>query len=140
MLETFNGLLDEYASHQGYIARAKSQAARFSPAVVAKVIHDHELKASQTAAEIAPLVPSIEQSIQDIDDQRAALSLDKGEADERLEELSLRNYIGELTDDQLEEQSSELREAQESAGEKLASLDEQRGAYADALDRWASMS
>jgi len=140
LLNTFNTHLDEYARHREYIRRARAQAGKFSSGVVEKVILDHEIKSSATADEILPLVPELEAGVAGIDGERAEIEGEKSTADEQMEELQLRQAIGELTDDEFDEASKELRETLESANSRLAELQADRDKLSTSLDRWAELA
>lgn len=140
LLTNFGGLLDEYAQHREYIAKAQAQAEKFSKAVIEKVVLDHEVKSSGVADSVLPLVPQIEAHIAEIDAATAGINKDKTGADEEYQELELRNAIGELEEDEFETLSSDLKAKLDEADARLTELAEDRGAHADALARWVELA
>ncbi|MEC8424488.1 MAG: FHA domain-containing protein [Myxococcota bacterium] len=140
LLTKFGGLLDEYAQHREYIAKAQGQAEKFSNAVIEKVVLDHEVKASGVADGILPLVPEIEARIAEIDCDVAGDNNDKAGADEQYQELELRNAIGELAEGEFETLSADLKAKLDSSDARLAELAETRAAHADALARWVDLA
>lgn len=140
MLETFSALLDRYETHRSYIARAKAHSEKFSKAVIEKVILDHEIKASEVADGVLPLVPDLQGRVSEIDDEKSAIIKDKADADESVEELLLRKEIGELSDEEYQELTHELRAKLEEANARVQALEEERAILAAAIDRWVGMA
>jgi predicted component of type VI protein secretion system len=140
LLATFNRHVDQYSQHREYIRRARVQASRFSTAVIEKVVLDHSIKASAVADEILPHVPQIEARMGEIDGHRDAIHAEKASSDERMEELTLRQAIGEITDAEFDEQSFDLREALDSANARLEALSGERDLLSQALDRWVALA
>jgi hypothetical protein len=140
LLTNFGGLLDEYAQHREYIAKAQAQAEKFSKAVIEKVVLDHEVKSSGVADSILPLVPEIEAHIAQVDADTKGINEDKAGADEQYQELELRNAIGELEEDEFESLSSDLKAKLDEADARLGELAEDRAAHADALARWVELA
>lgn len=140
LLSNFNGLVDSYAEHREYIERAQAQASKFSKAIIEKVVLDHEVKSSAVADQILPVVPELEAKIDEIDAEVSQINEEKGGADEKMEEMQLRQLIGELTDDEFETESKDLREKLEVANGRLESLESDRGQLQGALDRWVELA
>jgi hypothetical protein len=140
LLTNFGGLLDEYAQHREYIAKAQAQAEKFSKAVIEKVVLDHEVKASGVADGVLPLVPEIESHIVSIDDDTAGINEEKAGADEQYQELELRNAIGEMESEEFESISADLKTKLDEADARLSALAEDRAAHADALARWVDLA
>ncbi len=140
LLTNFNALLENYAEHRNYIRRAKTQSDKFSPAVIEKVVLDHEIKSSGVADELLPLVPEIEAQLRQIDDEKASINNRKARADEQMEELQLRQAIGELSDEDFESLGGDLRAELDLANGRLEALDGDRGQLQGALDRWVDLA
>jgi hypothetical protein len=136
----FVALLDQYSQHREYIRRARSQAARFSSAVVEKVIFDHEVKASGVAERILPLVPALQSRVDDIDAEKASIHREKASSDEEMQELELRLAIGETDEDGFNDASSALRDTLAQAESRLAGLDDERGGLSATLARWVELA
>jgi hypothetical protein len=140
LLTNFGGLLDEYARHREYIAKAQAQAEKFSKAVIEKVVLDHEVKSSGVADGVLPLVPEIESHIAQVDADTAGINQDKTGADEEYQELELRNAIGEMESGEFETLSSDLKSKLDEADSRLAELAEDRAAHTEALARWVELA
>jgi len=140
LIQEFNTLVDEYAQHRAYIDKAQAQAAKFSAAVIEKVILDHEIKSSDVASKILPQVPGLQEAVAGIDTEKEQINVDKAGSDEKMEELQLRAAIGEMEDAEFEEQSRELRETLDSATGRLEALDADRDSVQSALDRWVELA
>ncbi len=139
-LSSFNSHVDSYAQHREYIRRALAQAERFSAGIIEKVVLDHSVKASQVADEILPLVPTLEGRIGEIESAKADINARKANSDEEMEELTLRQAIGEMTDDEFEEQTRELRAKLDEANGELEELDSELGDLQTAIDRWVELA
>ncbi|RME22811.1 MAG: FHA domain-containing protein [Deltaproteobacteria bacterium] len=140
LLTEFSGLLDQYAKHRDYIDKAQAQAEKFSKAVIEKVILDHEVKSATVADSILPIVPKLLEAVSEIDAAKAKINEDKAGADEAMEELLLRQTIGELSEEEFEAQSADLRATLDSAADRLAELDADREKLQGAIDRWAELA
>ncbi|MEL6346360.1 MAG: FHA domain-containing protein [Myxococcota bacterium] len=140
LLKNFNDLLDEYRGHREYITRARAQASRFSSAVIEKVVLDHEIKSSAIADQILPLVPEIEQKIASIETDKSSIVDGKSSSDETLQELELRHLIGEMSDAEFDEATSELRATVDQANGRLDSLDDELKSYSEALESWVILA
>lgn len=140
LLSNFNALVDSYAEHREYINRAQSQGSKFSKAIIEKVVLDHEVKASAVADQILPVVPELEAKVDEIAGEIAQINSEKGSADETMEELQLRQMIGELTDDEFEAESGDLREKIDGANGRIEALETDQGALQGALDRWVELA
>ncbi len=140
LLSSFNGHVDQYAQHREYVRRAKAMGGRFSSSVIEKVILDHEVRASGVADSILPLVPGIEGRISDIDAERASIEGGKADSDVRMEELTLRQAIGEIDEGEFNELSAELRATLDDANGRLEVLDAERADLAQALARWTELA
>ncbi|NOY24607.1 MAG: FHA domain-containing protein [Oligoflexia bacterium] len=140
LIKEFNELADEYAKHRDYIDKAQAQAAKFSAAVIEKVVLDHEIKSSGTADLILPHVPTLQAGIADVDTEKAQINTEKASSDDKMEELQLRAAIGELEDAEFEELSKELKETLDKAANRIAELDDVRDTLQAALDRWVELA
>lgn len=140
LLSSFNGHVDQYAQHREYVRRAEAMAPRFSRDVIEKVVLDHEIKASAVAEDVLPLVPSIEERVDAIDAEKADIEEGKASSDAQMEELTLRQAIGELSDEDFEAQTGSLRETLESANARLDELNGERTLLTEALGRWVELA
>ncbi|MFH1466246.1 MAG: FHA domain-containing protein [Pseudomonadota bacterium] len=140
ILKEFNEHLDRYATHRGYIDRARAHAHKFSAAVVEKVILDHEIKSTEVAEEVLPLVPHLQEVMANLEAQRAAIINNKASAEEQMEELNLRQAIGELSDEEFEATSAAFKGELEQAGERVAAIDAEHATLSTALERWVELA
>lgn len=137
---TFSGLVGKYAQHREYIRRAQAQAHKFTSGVVQKVILDHEIQASKVADELLPLVPSLEDTIDDLAAQQRQITADKAASDERFQELELRLAIAELPEDEFELAAADLRAELDAANSRLAALEADRERFSGLLSQWVSLA
>lgn len=142
LLDALNGLVGRYEQHRHYIEKAKAQAAtgKFNNAVVEKVILDHEIKASDLADQVAPLLPRLSELSAGLEGDRARIEASKGTVDEQIQEFELRAAIGELGDEDFEKSVAELRQSQATANERIAAIDADLGDLRGALTRWADVA
>jgi hypothetical protein len=140
LLSSFNGHVDQYASHREYVRRAAGMAERFSPEVIEKVVQDHELKGSEVAADILPLVPELEGRLNAIDAEKDTIEEGKAASDAKMEELTLRQAIGEIDDGEFDSLSEELRGTLDDANGRLDGLNGERDELSNALGRWVELA
>jgi hypothetical protein len=140
LLSSFNEHLASYGSHREYVRKATAMAERFSPEVIGKVVQDHEAKSSDVAETILPLVPDLEARIAEIDAEKASIGEGKAASDAKMEELTLRQAIGELADDEFNSLSEELRQTLDEANGRLEGLDGERDELATALAGWVELA
>lgn len=140
LIATFTALVDEYAKHRDYIQKAKAQAAKFSPAVIEKVILDHEIKSSAAAEAVLPHVGALVQAIGAIDAEKAEIDQGRSGSVEQMEELELRLAIGEIEDAEFQDLAGNLRQTLDGAASRVQALDDDRQGLQAALDRWVSLA
>ena len=136
LLQNFNELLDSFETRRGYIDKAKTQAKKFKPEVIEKVVRDHEVKSTEISDQIIPLVPRIQSELGSLEESRDATKGKKIGIDEQMEELDLRKAIGELEETEYESASSELRLTQMELEERLEEIQSARDTLDAALQRW----
>ncbi|MCB9791834.1 MAG: FHA domain-containing protein [Alphaproteobacteria bacterium] len=140
LLTNFNGLLDQYAELRGYIDRAKAQEGKFSAATIERVILKNEIKSQEVGDEIRPLVPDIEAVLLELHTEIEGIRAKKASADEEMEELQLRQIIGELTDEEFDAASANFREQLGKAEARISELSAEQDEHQGALDRWLDMA
>lgn len=139
-LSSFNAHVDNYAQHREYIRRALAQAERFSSSIIEKVVLDHSVKASAVADDILPLVPDLEGRIAAIEASKGEINERKANSDEEMEELTLRQAIGEITDEEFEDLTRELRASLDEANGELEELNREQADIQTAIDRWVELA
>lgn len=142
LLDALNGLVGRYEQHRHYIEKAKGQAAtgKFNNAVVEKVILDHEIKSSDIADQVAPLLPKLSELAKALEADRGTIEASKGTVDEQIQEFELRAAIGELGEEDFEKSVAELRQSQSTANERIAVIDADLADIRGALTRWADLA
>ncbi|HCH62265.1 MAG: hypothetical protein CL927_08710 [Deltaproteobacteria bacterium] len=140
LLSSFNEHLASYSSHREYVRRAQAMAERFSPGVIEKVVLDHELRSTSVAEEILPLVPNIEARVAEIDAEKATIEEGKATSDAKMEELTLRQAIGEISDEEFDSLGQELRQTLDEANGRLDILNGERDELTGALGSWVELA
>ncbi|MSQ04157.1 MAG: FHA domain-containing protein [Myxococcales bacterium] len=140
LLKSLNGHIAKYEQHRQYIEKARGQLAKFSSGVVEKVILDHEVKSSSVVDLVAPLLPEIRLLVAALDVEKAQVTSSKGGVDEQLQELELRQLIGEITDKEFKSQSAGLRSNAASSNERIAGIDASLAELNGGLDRWVAVA
>ncbi len=139
-LKEFNEHLEAYGTHRSYIDRARAHAHKFTSSVVEKVILDHEIKSTEVAELIMPLVPQLQGALAELDGQRQQINEKKAGSEEQMEELTLRKEIGELTDEDFEQLTAELKAGLEEAGQRVGEIDAEHGTLEEALQKWFELA
>ncbi len=140
LLNTLNALAAKYEQHRQYIDKAKAAASKFSSAVVEKVILDHEIKSSQVADEVNPLMPRFAELIAGLEGEKANISASKSTVDEQIAELELRHDIGELDDGDFEAQVADLRNNAAGANDRIAAIDADLAELGGGRDKWINLA
>ena len=142
LLSTFNGHLDDYAELRSFIDKAQAQAesGKFAASTIEKVVLRNEIKSSEIADDIRPLVDNLQGVITDLEGQIQATNEKKASADEEMEELQLRQIIGELSDEDFEAEAAAFKAELDAAEGSLAGLQEELEAFTSALDRWVDVA
>ena len=138
LFRSLASLSSKYEQHRVYIEKARAQAAtgKFNNAVIEKVVLDHEIKSSDVADQVNPLLPQVAELLAAIESEKAKIEASKGTVDEQIQELELRAMIGELTDGELGKETADLRANQSNANERIAALQSDWDALDGALQRW----
>ena len=140
LLESFKSHLEEYAKLRTFIDRAQEQGGKFSAATIEKVVIKNEISSIGVAEKIRPQVAEIEAVLASLQDQIDEVNSKKASADEEMEELQLRQAIGELSDEEFEAEASTFKEELDSAGDRLESLESDRGDFSESLHRWVELA
>lgn len=140
LLSTLNGHISKYEQHRHYIEKAKAQAAKFSSGVVEKVILDHEIKSADLAEQVGPLLPELRAIAAALEGEKAGIAASKGGVDEQIQELELRQLIGEISEEDFKKESAGLQENAASANERIAGIDASLEELNSALGRWIALA
>lgn len=142
LLEKLNGLVTKYQQHRGYIEKARVQAAsgKFNAQVIEKVLLDHEIKASVVAEEISPLLPSLQNLIDALVQEKSSVRAGNSGVDEAVQELELRAAIGELTEDEFNTEVADLRTRLDGANSRISAIDSELDELQGALNGWADLA
>lgn len=138
LLAEFKAQLELFDKYQTYIDKAKSYADKFNPAVVEKVISDNTAKIQEVANVLDPLIPDMRSVLADLDGARQSVQQGVEDARMEVEELELRQVIGELTDDEFDEATSGLKAKIEGADAEISDIDGELEDYRSTLERWTS--
>jgi hypothetical protein len=136
LLSQFQAKVDEFARYQAFIDKARAQADRFAPEVVAKVISSNESKAMVVVEDLIPLTGDVVDVIEALRADRAGIESATADSTLRMQELELRQAIGELDDDAFAQESADLRVALDQAQERIAAIDTEAESFSAALERW----
>lgn len=138
LLAEFNSHLEKLDQYQSFIDKARDMSGKFSSAVVEKVVSDNTAKIQEVHAAVEPLLSQMKDAVASIEAEKAEVASGVEDARLRLEELELRKMIGEIDDEQFDEQSAAAREEVEGVDGRIASLDEQLASFHGALEAWGA--
>ncbi len=139
LLSKFNGQVDLFEKYQTFIDKAQSQSGRFSAAVVERVIADNKAKSMELVGEILPMTSDLDAVITSLEGERDGITQGVADSQLRLEELELRNMIGELDSDAFEAESAEVKTIVETADAKVAAIEEELEGFRAAVARWMEL-
>ncbi len=139
LLVAFTERVDQFERYQGFIDKARSQQGKFAPAVVEKVISDNEQKSMEIVSEIVPLMSDMEQVIGGIDAQRTEALDSAKDSQFKLEELELRLAIGDLSDEDFQQESMDFKSTVDSTDARVSELDQDAEEFREALGRWSEL-
>jgi hypothetical protein len=140
LLSQFNDHLAEYGKLRGFIARANAQEGKFSAATIERVVMKNEISSQEISETIQPLVPQLAQVIDDLSGEIATVEAKKASAGEEMEELELRQIIGELTDEEFASEAASFKADLEAADGRIAALQEELGRFSSSLDEWTGLA
>ncbi len=140
LLGSLNGLVAKYEQHRNYIGKAKSQQGKFSGAVIEKVILDHEIKSSEVADQVIPLLPTLDSLVSALEGEKASISELKSGVDEQIQELELRAAIGEMTDKEFEKEVKGLRSKVAGDNLRIGKIETDLAELCAARDAWVKLA
>lgn len=135
-LPRFTSLVDRFEQTQNFIDQAHAKADRFRPEVIARVVEGHKRTIDDLLVDILPLLDDVEGAAATADQQRA--EIEEGGVSSRLmlEELELRNLIGEIENDTWEAERAPHADRIAAVDSDLAAVDARIAELRDALLRW----
>lgn len=139
LLAEFESQLEQFEKFQTFIEKAQNYSDKFNPAVVEKVISDNTEKCAEIAAQLDPLVGDLRALISQAEQERESVKQGVSDAKMNAEELSLRLAIGELSQEEHDELSGDLRERIEAADSRIAEIDAGTAALQAVFDRWSAL-
>ncbi len=138
LLAEFRAQLDLFDKYRSFIEKAKSHQERFNPVVVEKVIRDNTDKIQEVADALDPIVGDMKQVIADLEADRQGVHDGVAAARLELEELELRQTIGEIDDEEFESRGADLQAQIGNADADVAGIDAELAQFNEALERWLS--
>jgi hypothetical protein len=139
LLKEFTSKVDEFARYRQFIEKAESQRAKFAASVVEKVIASNEQKAMGVVEELIPLTMDVESVVSDLDEARRGVIAGAEDSKLQLEELELRQAIGELTDKEFASQTKDLKAQISASDTQVAGIDGELESFNGVLVRWADL-
>jgi hypothetical protein len=134
--EQFDGKVSEFEKYQGFIAKTKELADKYSAEVVEKVIGDNDARSMETAGELMLIVGDVESFMAALEGKRTE-TLEGAEAQRMaLQELDLNLMIEAIDQETYDAQSAEMKIAVESADEIVAAIDLELEAFEGVTVRW----
>ncbi len=139
LLSEFESRVNKFEKYQSFIEKAKSQAGRFAAAVVDKVIADNQEKSMEVVGEIIPLLSDMEGVIEQLNSEKETSQESAKDSTFKLEELELRQMIGDLTDEAFETEAAEFKAVVENTEITVAGIDEELVSFHAAISRWQEL-
>lgn len=140
LLGALNGFVAKYEQHRNYISKAQSQLGKFSQAVIEKVILDHEIKSSEVADSVIPLLPNLDELVAALEGEKASITELKSGIDEQIQELELRAAIGEMTEKEFEKEVKGLRAKVAGDNSRIGKIESDLGELIAARDNWIRLA
>ena len=139
LLSSFTEKVDEFAKYREFIDKAQAQAEKFSAAVVERVVSTNTEKSEVVVGEIILLLTDMESVVLDLTGQKDEILAGRESSGAKLEELELRQAIGELTDEEFEKEAKELKTSVATIDEQVAVIDDELSGYSVQLERWTEL-
>ena len=140
LLQQLNDSLDEYKKFQGFIEKAEAQAGKFSDAVIEKVCLDNQIKSMEVSDRVVPILPEIQAHVAELQGKLDEIETGRSTTGDALEELNLRKAIGEMTDEEYDDEAKDLKKDVDGAGSQIDEIREELDAFQAALTRWQELS
>ena len=135
-LPRFTSLVDRFEQTQNFIDQALAKADRFRPEVIARVVEGHKRTIDDLLVDILPLLDDVEGAAAASEQERAEIEAGGAASRLTLEELELRNLIGELENEDWEAARGPHAERIAAVDSDLATIDARISELRDALLRW----
>jgi chromosome segregation ATPase len=138
-LHRFEADLNRIATLSGYIEKALALADSFRPQVVDKVVNGHRATLAQLALDLMPVVIELEDEVREHQDALAALGQLESEARRQLDELELRQLIGEMNADDFLDEAAPHQAALDSVAARRAPHERSIARASEELGRWQTL-
>jgi len=125
---------------QEMIHKARSASAKFSAAVVEKVVKDNTAKCNEVAVKVAPLTSEMTSRIDGLKAKRDGVIVGSQEAKFTLQELELRHLVGEYDGDAFAGLAAEPQATVAAADAQVTDLEGEVSALEAALAAWAEIA
>ncbi len=135
LIESYRALVERYDVIRQRKEKASQQRNKFRASVVERVIRDYENQLAELEKELVPLEEKVAEQVKALEQERHQVDVEKNGIDERMEELELRNLLGEFDEAEFEKRSKEVEGERENYAARLAELDEQLGEYKALLEK-----
>ena len=140
LLKVFNQHLENYASFRSFIDKAVAQQGKFSQATIDRVVEKNEARSLEEGDLIRPLVPELEEVALELRVEIDTITERTRSATVEMEELELRKIIGELSDEEFDQESSRFKDDLAAADQRISVLNADLSVFTDALDRWETLA
>jgi len=137
LLSEFKKKVDEFVKARSFVDKAQAQAEKFDSAVIQKVVESHTEKANGIVGSLLPLTVEVGEQIATLQGQKQEMRAGQESARLQLQELELRQVIGEMSKKQFESKSKSLKEELEGSDSQVSDLDEACASMQAELERWS---
>lgn len=138
VLQAFQKHLLEWKKLQNFIDKTREKTGKFSEAVIAKLVIEFETKQDILRDEIEPLVETMQEALQTLENDLAELKRNNSSYDEVEQELSLRYEIGAIKDQEYQAELDNLRSSMVGYAEKSDALNAGIEELSSGLAEWYS--
>ena len=138
-LSRFNSMVERFHQLQTWIERANAAADRFRPEIVARVVEGHTASRDELLVDLVPLMVEVEVEADAADARAADIEARIATEQTALEELELRQIIGDLDEDGWLEAATPLQDAIDSVKPALNAAREESASLRAALASWEAM-
>ena len=139
LLSTFRSNVEQFERFQSFIDKAKQSGGKFAAAVVEKVITDNEEKCQEIVEQQLPLMSDMEAQVGKLGEEKQGILDGRQDSEFKLQELELRREIGDLDEEEFENEASEFKAVVDSTDAKVADIESEIDQFTDLLERWREL-